>query len=144
MEELKLRLQRIEEKLDVENRDRIIRELESKTMQEGFWNDTQEAQSIMKQLAVLQNEKSQFESLKLQIEDCLSMPEVVVEADVRRLTKLLEKSEFAIFLNGKYDGNNAIINIYAGQGGVEAMDWTAMLFRMYKRYCEFQGWSTEI
>ena len=74
MEELKLRLQRIEEKLDVENRDRIIRELESKTMQEGFWNDTQEAQSIMKQLAVLQNEKSQFEALKRQIEDCLSVP----------------------------------------------------------------------
>lgn len=144
MEELKLRLQKIEEKLDVENRDRIIRDLEAKSMQEGFWNDTQEAQKIMKQLSTLQNEKVQFESLKQQIEDYLSMPELVEEADLKRMTKLLEKSEFTIFLNGKYDSNNAILNIYAGQGGVEAMDWTAMLFRMYKRYCEFQDWSTEI
>lgn len=144
MEELKLRLQKIEEKLDVENRDRIIRELEAKTMQEGFWNDPQSAQNTMKQLATLQNEKSQFEALKQQIEDFLSMPELIEEADLKKLTKALEKSEFAIFLNGKYDANNAILNLYAGQGGVEAMDWTAMLFRMYKRYCEIQGWTTEI
>lgn len=144
MEDLKIRLQKIEEKLDVENRDRIIRELEVKSMQEGFWNDTQEAQKIMKQLSALQNEKVQFESLKQQIEDYLSMPELGEDADLRKMTKLLEKSEFAIFLNGKYDSFNAILNIFAGQGGVEAMDWTAMLFRMYKRYCEFQGWNTEI
>lgn len=139
-----MRLQKIEEKLDVENRDRIIRELEAKTMQEGFWNDPQSAQNTMKQLATLQNEKSQFEALKQQIEDFLSMPELIEEADLKKLTKALEKSEFAIFLNGKYDANNAILNLYAGQGGVEAMDWTAMLFRMYKRYCEIQGWTTEI
>lgn len=139
-----MRLQKIEEKLDVENRDRIIRELEAKTMQEGFWNDPQNAQNTMKQLAALQNEKSQFEALKQQIEDCLSMPELVEESDLKKLTKALEKSEYAVFLNDKYDAHNAIINIYAGQGGVEAMDWTAMLFRMYKRYCEFQSWSTEI
>ena len=144
MEELKLRLQKIEEKLDVENRDRIIRELEAKTMHEGFWNDPQSAQNTMKQLATLQNEKAQFEALKQQIEDYLAMPELVEEADIKKLTKALEKSEYAIFLNGKYDGNNAILNLYAGQGGVEAMDWTAMLFRMYKRYCEIQGWHTEI
>ena len=144
MEELKLRLQKIEEKLDVENRDRIIRELEAKTMHEGFWNDPQSAQNTMKQLATLQNEKAQFEALKQQIEDYLAMPELVEEADIKKLTKALEKSEYAIFLNGKYDGNNAILNLYAGQGGVEAMDWTAMLFRMYKRYCEIQGWNTEI
>ena len=130
--------------MDVENRDRIISELEAKTKHEGFWNDPQSAQNTMKQLAALQNEKSQFETLKQQIEDYLSMPDLVEEADLKKLTKALEKSEFAIFINGKYDGHNAILNLYAGQGGVEAMDWTAMLFRMYKRYCEIQGWSTEI
>ena len=112
MEELRLRLQKIEEKLDVENRDRIIRDLEAKSMQEGFWNDPQSAQNTMKQLALMQNEKTQFEVLKQQIEDYLSMPELVEEADLKRMTKLLEKSEFAIFLNGKYDAHNAIFNIY--------------------------------
>ena len=143
MEDLKQRLQKIEEKLDMENLDRQIRELEAKTMHEGFWNDTQAAQAIMKQLAALQNEKAQFLSLKQQIEDGLSVAEILDENDIKRLTKLLEKSEFAVFLNGKYDDRNAIVSLHAGKGGVEAMDWTAMLYRMYLRYCEAQGWGIE-
>jgi len=143
MEELKQRLEKIEEKLDLENLDRQIRELEAKTMQEGFWNDTSVAQVTMKQLAALQNEKAQFLSLKQQIEDGLAVAEILDENDIKRLTKLLEKSEFAVFLSGKYDDHNAIVSLHAGQGGVEAMDWTAMLYRMYLRYCEAQGWTVE-
>lgn len=143
MEDLKLRLQKIEEKLDMENLDRQIRELEVKTMQEGFWNDTQAAQATMKQLAAKQNEKAQFLSLKQQIEDGLALAEILDENDIKKLSKLLEKSEFAVFLNGKYDDHNAIVSLHAGQGGVEAMDWTAMLYRMYLRYCETQGWTVE-
>lgn len=143
MEDLKLRLQKIEEKLDMENLDRQIRELEVKTMQEGFWNDTQMAQATMKQLAAKQNEKAQFLSLKQQIEDGLALAEILDENDIKKLSKLLEKSEFAVFLNGKHDDHNAIVSLHAGQGGVEAMDWTAMLYRMYLRYCETQGWTVE-
>lgn len=144
MKDLQDRLLKIEEKLDMENLDRQIRELEAKTMQEGFWNDTQAAQVTMKQLAALQNEKAQFLSLKQQIEDGLAVAEILDENDIRRLSKMLEKSEFAVFLNGKYDAYNAIVSLHAGQGGVEAMDWTAMLYRMYLRYCESQGWAVEI
>lgn len=127
----------------MENLDRQIRELEVKTMQEGFWNDTQAAQTTMKQLAAKQNEKAQFLSLKQQIEDGLALAEILDENDIKKLSKLLEKSEFAVFLNGKYDDHNAIVSLHAGQGGVEAMDWTAMLYRMYLRYCETQGWTVE-
>lgn len=143
MKDLQDRLLKIEEKLDMENLDRQIRELEVKTMQEGFWNDTQMAQATMKQLAAKQNEKAQFLSLKQQIEDGLALAEILDENDIKKLSKLLEKSEFAVFLNGKYDDHNAIVSLHAGQGGVEAMDWTAMLYRMYLRYCETQGWTVE-
>lgn len=143
MEDLKKRLEKIEEKINLENLDRQVRELEVKTMQEGFWNDTQNAQSVMKQLAALQNEKAQFLSLKQQIEDALAVAEILDENDIKRLSKMLEKSEFTVFLNGKYDDHNAIVSLHAGQGGVEAMDWTAMLYRMYVRYCESQGWGVE-
>ena len=107
-------------------------------------NDTQVAQTTMKQLAALQNEKAQFLSLKQQIEDGLAVAEILDENDIRRLSKMLEKSEFAVFLNGKYDAYNAIVSLHAGQGGVEAMDWTAMLYRMYLRYCESQSWAAEV
>ena len=73
-------------------------------------NDTQVAQTTMKQLAALQNEKAQFLSLKQQIEDGLAVAEILDENDIRRLSKMLEKSEFAVFLNGKYDAYNAIVS----------------------------------
>ena len=48
------------------------------------------------------------------------------------------------FLSGKYDRNNALLSIFAGAGGIEAEDWTAMLLRMYERYCSRRGYKTKI
>ena len=44
--------------------------------------------------------------------------------------------ETKVYLSGEYDENNAIIDFYAGAGGVDAQDWTTMLVRMFQRYCE--------
>ena len=46
----------------------------------------------------------------------------------------------ATLLTGKYDANNAILTLHAGAGGTEAQDWTGMLYRMYRRYCEKHGY----
>ena len=39
-----------------------------------------------------------------------------------------------------YSKNKAVINFFAGAGGVDAQDWTSMLLRMYQRYCQTKGW----
>jgi peptide chain release factor 2 len=52
--------------------------------------------------------------------------------------------ELKTFFAGKYDKNNVIFAIHAGQGGTEAMDWAAMLQRMYQRYFERRGWEAEV
>lgn len=41
----------------------------------------------------------------------------------------------------EYAKNKALLNIYAGAGGVDAQDWASMLFRMYQRYVHKKGWS---
>ncbi len=51
--------------------------------------------------------------------------------------------EFQRMLSGPHDRAGAIVEVKSGAGGVEAMDWAAMLYRMYMRYCERKGWAVE-
>ena len=63
---------------------------------------------------------------------------------IRVLEKRIAGQEFNVFLSGKYDRNNAIMEIFSGAGGQDAQDWATMLLRMYLRYCEKKGLETKI
>jgi peptide chain release factor 2 len=67
-----------------------------------------------------------------------------ITANVEAIEKDLERREFNVLLSGKYDRNNALLAIHSGAGGVDAQDWTEMLERMYLRWAENRGFSTEI
>jgi len=56
----------------------------------------------------------------------------------------LEEAEFRVMLSGEEDRLSAILTINSGAGGTESCDWAAMLTRMYLRYCERQGWATQM
>jgi peptide chain release factor 2 len=60
-----------------------------------------------------------------------------------RVERRVEGLEFQKMLSGAHDRANAIVEVKSGAGGVEAMDWAAMLYRMYTRYCERRGWEVE-
>ncbi len=63
----------------------------------------------------------------------------VDERSFEKLKNKIGKEEFRIFLSGKYDKNNAILEIFAGAGGVDSQDWATMLLRMYERFCQKKG-----
>ena len=52
--------------------------------------------------------------------------------------------EFQLQLSGQYDQRNAILAVHAGAGGTDSQDWAEMLLRMYLRWAERHGYSTEI
>ena len=144
LNELQQRLEQIQTKLDPASRSRQIRELEAKSMAENFWADPQSAQAQMKRLAALRAESEEIESLEKELADAASVAEIVEQKDLKRLQKRLNALEIRTFLSGPYDNSGAILSIHAGQGGTEAMDWAAMLNRMYLRWCELRGWETEV
>jgi peptide chain release factor 2 len=59
------------------------------------------------------------------------------------LVERVEALEFERMLSGAHDRAGAIVEVKSGAGGTEAMDWAAMLYRMYVRYCERKGWQVE-
>lgn len=52
--------------------------------------------------------------------------------------------EFRRMFSGEMDANNAYLDIQAGSGGTEAQDWAEMLLRMYLRWAESKGFTTEL
>jgi peptide chain release factor 2 len=60
------------------------------------------------------------------------------------LKKELQVLEVQSLLGGELDGNDAVVTINAGAGGTESCDWAAMIFRMYARFAERHGWTSEI
>ncbi len=144
LKDLQARLQQIQVKLDPANRAKQIADLEQKSARPDFWSDAQEAQSVMKRLAVLQKESEELAVLEKDLADAAAVSEIVEEGDLKRLTKRLKNLEIKTFLNGMHDASNAILSIHAGQGGTEAQDWSAMLLRMYLKYGESRGWNVEV
>jgi peptide chain release factor 2 len=67
-----------------------------------------------------------------------------LETEIASIEAELEKRSFTAMLSGKYDHDSAILAIHAGAGGTDSQDWAAMLERMYLRWAEERGFSTEI
>lgn len=68
----------------------------------------------------------------------------VLEEEFDELQKRWGEVETLLYLSDEFDTANAFITLSGGAGGTEAQDWAAMLLRMYIRYCERQGWETEL
>lgn len=134
MDELKKRYEKLLAKLDLEEKRKQIRLLEAESMKADFWQDHKSAGEKMKELSSLQKEIEEMELLGLMID----------EGNQKEVEASLDKMEEFLFFSGKYDESSAILSIHSGQGGVEAMDWAEMLFRMYTRYFERKGWSFEV
>ncbi len=95
-----------------------------------------------------------FDAAARELEDARALHELAEEAadDAARaeaaahagaVEAKVEGLEFQRMLSGPHDRAGAIVEVKSGAGGVEAMDWAAMLYRMYTRYCERKGWEVE-
>ncbi len=62
---------------------------------------------------------------------------------LKQIDKDLENLEIETLLSGKYDSNNAILTLHPGAGGTEAQDWVQMLYRMYSRWANANGYKLD-
>lgn len=132
-QELKERAQIILQKLDVEEKKRSVSKIEAESMAPDFWKNPAAATVKMKQLGAIQKELADAEKIQ----------ELLDLGHYLELEHFIKDLEIYLYLSGRHDKNNAIMTIHAGQGGVDAMDWTQMLYRMYTRFAEKKGWELE-
>lgn len=149
LEQLKSRFDKIAQQFDQEKLKIEIGELAAQTLKDGFWSDQNQARAVTQKLS---QKQKLLDSLKSQVSRVKNALEIVDEPtmadelkmEVGHLSRSLDELELNLYLSGPYDENEAILSIHSGAGGTEAMDWVAILSRMYQRYFDRQGWKYEI
>lgn len=149
LQDLKERFDKISQSIDREALQREIKKLEEKTTQTGFWEDRKNAEVVSRQLSDLQKQLTTLENLEKKINQALELVnDTTMQSELQNEAKEIEDSlkefELKTFLSGPHDSSEAILSIHSGTGGVEAMDWTAMLSRMYQRFFERKSWKYEV
>lgn len=131
-----------EEKLTV-----LTKQLEDPTI----WQDNLKAQEVSKQQSKLKASVKPWLEIKNKLSELSELATMNDESLKTEIQKQLlecqrqfEKLSEELKYNGPYDDHDAILRLHAGAGGVDAMDWTAMLERMYLRWAEKDGYKTEV
>lgn len=131
-----------------------LKELEDKTMSEGFWNDSKTSGKVLQDIKSLKGKITRFSNINSETNNLIELNELLlIEEDQEMAEELLkntikvekdiEKLELEILLSGKFDKNNAIITLHPGAGGTESQDWAEMLYRMYTRWAVANGYNVK-
>lgn len=124
MDDLQVKAKKILEKLNLDEKRKEARVLELEMEKPEFWTDRDTATQKSKKLS--------------RLTDLIAKLEMLEEGSYDE--ELIKELETELYLSGKYDGANAIVAIHSGQGGVEAMDWAEMLYRMYSKFASDRDW----
>jgi peptide chain release factor 2 len=119
------------------------------------WDDPSRGQKLTTELSRINAVLQRHATLVKQVDDLRAMDELLSEEEDAELSvelqsKLialeaeLDRVELANLLSGEYDGNDAVVSLHAGAGGVDSQDWTDMLLRMYLRWAEREGLQAEL
>jgi len=161
-EEYKVKLNNIKPMLEdlgialkLTDAEKEIAELEKQTEQNGFWEDLENSQKVLKRTKQLKNKCDGYKKLKDSYDDLYTICEMALEENDESMLdelvkgyasfeKKLQDERLATLLTGEYDSFGALISFHAGAGGTEAQDWTQMLYRMYIHWAERHGFTYKI
>lgn len=152
---------------DITKVENELKELEVKTTEENFWQ-SKDTSSILKQINLLKKKSEGYKKVLQEYDYAVELNNLIkeelpqnenIELDkvskdlqeeitellsvISSLEKNINSLEIETLLSGKYDSNNAILTLHPGAGGTEAQDWAEMLYRMYTRWANENGYSVE-
>lgn len=132
-------------------REEKLAELSKQLEDPDIWQDNLKAQEVSKQQAKISAQLTPWLDLKSQIKDLKELVDLEdeslrgdIEQQLAESEKIFEALQKELKYKGPYDDHDAILRLQAGAGGVDAMDWAAMLLRMYLRWAEKAGYKAEL
>ncbi len=140
---------------DLAEKKHKIAELDSRTLEEGFWNDPSHAQGIIRQLNGLKDIVGAYEKLNATLSSLEETGELLkddfdpeifelYEMEYQEMETAFDDFEIKVLLSHEYDHSSAILELHPGAGGTESCDWADMLYRMYSRWAEKKGFKVSV
>ncbi|MBR4893576.1 MAG: peptide chain release factor 2, partial [Kiritimatiellae bacterium] len=157
IDDLKTKSIEMADYIKIAERRENLAKLEEMQAQGDFWNNQNKAREIIAATNAERAYTVPYDSLLKTIDDAQVMFELAemeegeahqtalkdTLAECEKADAFFSKLRMQSLLGGKFDQCNVFVKLHAGQGGTEACDWVAMLYRMYQRYAESQGWKVE-
>jgi peptide chain release factor 2 len=141
--------------LDLEGKRMRLEELQDLSGRPDLWDDPERARGVTMELSRLEGEVATLGGLTERIDDLEVLEQLALEegddasgsevaSGLAAISTDLDRLELATLLSGEHDASDAIVSVHAGEGGVDAMDWTQMLLRMYTRWAEDRGYAVDV
>lgn len=155
--DLKTRAEEMADYIKIDDRRTRLAALEQEQSSGDFWNNQAKAREVIAATNAERAYTVPYDALLKAIDDAGVMLELAemedgsaqqtalkdTLAECAKADEFFSKIRMQSLLGGKFDACNVFVKLHAGQGGTEACDWVAMLYRMYQRYAESQGWKVE-
>ncbi len=138
------------EALDIDILNEKLLALKAEQEKPEVWQDLEKSTKLGREIASVEGKVNAYEKGRKALEEVNSVIDLIEETEeeelIPELDSLLATAEADLedmrirtLLRGKYDGFNALLTLHSGAGGTESCDWVSMLYRMYTRYAERNG-----
>ena len=156
LSDLEIRLKDIKDNvLLIDSKKDRLNQIESDLSEEKVWSDLELSQKLSKEKTSIEKALSSFNEVSDKLSDSIVLLDVSIEEnddssleeifnEVQGITSSIEELEFSRMFTNKMDSSSAYIEIQSGSGGTEAQDWAEMLLRMYTKWSENRGFSSEL
>lgn len=139
---------------DIVRLEEELKKLEEQTLDENFWNNNKKSGKVLSKIKTIKSKSVTYRKLENEISNLEELSELVIleyDEDIvkdiikntDKISKNIKKLELETLLSDKYDNNNAIVTIHPGAGGTESQDWAEMLYRMYTRWANKNGYEVK-
>ena len=154
LEMLLEKINKLEETANLDSLSKELEELKKESSAENFWQDTKKSSIVYGRIKTIEKKIESFKAIKNEITDLKELNKLLqdekdetlekeLENSTKNLENKIEKLQITTLFSGKYDGNNAIITLHPGAGGTESQDWAEMLYRMYTRWANNNGFAVK-
>ena len=134
---------------------RRLDELNARVEDPTLWDNAEQAQALMRDRNRLAGQVEAVRALERDLRDAVEFAEMAddegdeasledARGQLKGLKERAARAELEALLSGEADGNDAYVEINSGAGGTESADWASMLLRMYARWANAHGMTTEI